>query len=288
MSQSVLLPQTFLPRASVQLGRLVLNVQQPHSDFLPIPVDPQDIIVKPADQFQGQDASTTTKEFGSSLCHLLSLTRSKQKGTVTRITTDRVTTYLLNNSGQWFREVVQNEDARKWIENANRRGDDIYLVAGFHTVLDAHVYETGVDRNTTTGSAALPVAEALTATGVFVPFGEVVDPSMTGRSEQQQGGQQSFVATGEQISAVQYRKIQFKWHTSRELHDKPLGPNRWKTYWTLRGDDHDVVEVDLGNDLELEDDSGVCVYDEDNFSLVDIERELTDGNSTSATGRGTD
>ena len=140
MRQSVLLPQTFLPLQSVQLGRLVLNVQQPHSDFLdPVPIDPQDIIVKPADQFQGQESSATTKEFGSALCHLLSLLRSKQQGIVTRITSDRVTTYLLNNSGHWFRQAVQNEDARKWIESANRRGDDIYFVAGYHTLCSMHV-----------------------------------------------------------------------------------------------------------------------------------------------------
>jgi hypothetical protein len=211
MRQSVLLPQTFLPLQSVQLGRLVLNVQQPHSDFLdPIPIDPQDIIVKPVDQFQCGESSATIKEFSSALCHLLSLTCSKQKGIVTRITTKRVTTYLLNNSGQWFRQAVQNEDARKWIETANRRGDDIYLVAGYHTVLDARVYETGTHTDTTSGNAALPVAEALTATGVLVPFGEVVDPSMTAGRQQQQAGQQSFLAAGEQISAVQYRKVHFK------------------------------------------------------------------------------
>lgn len=280
MRQSVLLPQTFLPLQSVELGRLVLNVREPQSEFFPISIDPKDVIVKSTDRFQGQESSATTKDFGSALCHLLSLTRSKQKGTVTRITTERVTTYLLNNSGHWFRQAVQKEDARKWIETANRRGEDIYLVAGYHTVLDACVYETDVRHNTTAGHVALPVAEALTATGIPVPFGEVIDPSIGAGHQQQQTGQQSFVAAGEQVSAVQYRKVQFKWYTSRELHNKPLGPNKWKTYSTFRGQTEDVVEVDLEEDLELEDDSAVCVYDEDNFSLSNIDPSSMKENGT--------
>ena len=287
MRQSVLLPQTFLPLESVQLGRLVLNVQSPESDFRDlIPLNPHDVIVKPAAHFQGQESSATATEFGSALCHLLSLTRSKQKGNTTRITSDRVTTYLLNNSGHWFRQAVQDKDTRKWIEDANRRGDDIYLVAGYHTLLDARVYETGAHQTTTVGNMALPIAEALTATtGMPVPFGEVIDPSMTAGHQQQQAGQHSFTAPGEQVSAVQYRKVQFKWYTSGELHDKPLGPNQWRTYWTFRGQTDDMVEVDVGDDLELEEDMTGYVYDEDNILGLDREQTLTkDGGASEACG----
>ena len=92
---------------------------------------------------------------------------------------------------------------------------------------------------------------------------------MSAGHQRRQAGQQSFVAAGEQVSAVQYRKVQFKWYTSGELHDKPLGPNQWKTYWTFRGKTDDMVEVDLGDDLQLEEDMTGYVYDEDNLVMSD-------------------
>ena len=63
-----------------------------------------------------------------------------------------------------------------------------------------------------------------------MPFGEIIDPSISGERGQQQREQKTFCATREQVSAVQYRKVQFKWHSNHELHDKSLGPNRWKSY----------------------------------------------------------
>jgi hypothetical protein len=270
MRQNVLLPLTFLPHQSVQLGRLVLNVQEPQADFIdPLPNAPQDVIIKPQNQFHGQESSATAGDLGSTLCHLLSVSRSKQKRVLTRITTERVTTYLLNNSGHWFQQAVQDEQTRKWIETANRRGEDIYLVVGYHTVLNAQVYESGTQHHTTAGNIALPVAEALTATGIIVPFGEVIDPSIKAGHQRSQAGQLSFTAVGEQICSVQYRKVQFKWYTSRELHDKPLGPNKWKTYWTFRGQTDDMVEVDLQDDLKLGDEDGVCIYDKEEMLWFD-------------------
>ncbi|OQV09887.1 hypothetical protein CLAIMM_13964 [Cladophialophora immunda] len=274
MHQSVLLPLTFLPPESVQLGRLVLNVQQPHAEFLdPCPVDPQDILIKQADLFHGRESKTNTKSFGSALCHLLSLNRSKERGVTTQVAAARVTTYLLNNSGEWFRHVVRSEDVRKWIEKANRRGDDIYVVTGYHTMLNAHVYESGAHSTSIGGNIALPLAETLTTTGIPVPFPEVVDPSVTAERQQRHTGAQGFLAKGEQVGAIQYRKIQFKWFGRRELHDRPLGDNMWETYLTFRGQTDDIVEVNLEDDLELEDDPGIYICDEDELCMEDTEQD---------------
>jgi hypothetical protein len=144
---------------------------------------------------------------------------------------------------------VQHEETRKWIEAANRRDEDIFLVTAYYTVLDACVVESGIRQNKVAGNIALPVAEALTATGIPVPFGELVDPSATAAHQHVQGGCHSFTATGEQVYAIQYRKLRFKWYASHDLHDQPLGPNKWNTYWTFRGQTDDVVEVDLEDDL---------------------------------------
>jgi hypothetical protein len=277
MRRSVLLPLTFLPPESVQLGRLVLNVQQPQTEFLdPCPVAGRNILVKEAILFQGEESTTKINSFANSLCHLLSLDRTKEKGYTTHVVASRVTMYLLNNSGTWFNDAIRNQDARQWIEKANRAGDDIFVITGFHTLLDARIYETEVDSNTLGGNVAVPIAEGLAAAGVPVPFPDVVDPSIAAEHQQKYAGTRGFLAKGEQVGAIQYRKIKFKWYNKSELRDKPLGNNMWETYLTFRGQSDNVVEVDLEDDLELADEPSIYVHDENAFPVPGPEHASMD------------
>ena len=64
----------------------------------------------------------------------------------------------------------------------------------------------------------------------------------------------SFVAEGEQVSAVQYRKVQFKWYLSRDLDRAALEKgSRWKVHSSLRGQEigtNDVVEAIISSDKD--------------------------------------
>jgi hypothetical protein len=254
MLSNVLVPQTFLPLNSVRIGRLVLNVDEPQADYLDF-VDEAEVIIKEHENYTGQAATATDKGFTSSLTTLVSAKRTRQKNAFTRITTTLVKTYQMSNSGLWFTKSLQYEKTRTWIEQAVRQGDDVYLVVGYHTMLDAQVTEEGGVTDETTGSVEVPVTAALTATGVVIPLEGVLDPTVGGHSKRSQGEQKQFVAPGEQICAVQYRKLRFKWYSSRDLDSATLGPNQWKTYWSVRGSEArgiDVVESELQDDLELE------------------------------------
>ncbi|KIW89447.1 uncharacterized protein Z519_09603 [Cladophialophora bantiana CBS 173.52] len=270
MHQSVLIPQTFLPVEAIKLGRIVLNVADPQSDFLD-PISPMDIevVVKSHSDFIGHDSKSLEKGFSSTLTRLVSISRSKQKKTLTSITADRVVTHQISNSGKWFNQALENEATRKWIEQANNQGDDVYLVVGYHTMFDAQVVEGGSLDAKMTAHISLPIAEALAAAGVVIPLGDMIDPSVGGHRQQQQGQQKRFVAAGEQICAVQYRKLRFKWYSSSKMDDPTLGPSKWKSYLTFRGQTDDVVEVDLEDELELGDEVETYVFDgqESFFSL---------------------
>jgi hypothetical protein len=56
-----------------------------------------------------------------------------------RITTDRVKTYYLDNNGECFRNAVQSEAVRRWVERTIDEGEDIYFVVGYRTIVDARV-----------------------------------------------------------------------------------------------------------------------------------------------------
>lgn len=42
-------------------------------------------------------------------------------------------------------EAMTFDITRKWIEKAIDSGDDIYLVVGFHMVMDAHIVHESVE-----------------------------------------------------------------------------------------------------------------------------------------------
>lgn len=90
---------------------------------------------------------------------------------------------------------------------------------------------------------------------VGTPGMPVVDltSSVGGGREVGKKYKRSFGSIGEQIYAVQYRKLKFKWFSSRSIESSFLEPNnRWKICSEVRGDEEegedDVVEVEISED----------------------------------------
>jgi len=261
MSCTTLIYHTFLSVESIRLGRLVRNVDEPQSDYLDPDCDlrSESVIITPHLRYEEVQQSMTDKSLTAVLTRLMSASCARRNKAYTQVTTDRVTTYQLGNSGSWFKSAIKTETAREWIKESIDQGDDIYVVVGYHTMLDAQVVEGAADALESSGQLGLPVTEvALAATGVMVPLGDIADPRVAGNNIKKQGIQRQFVADGEQICAVQYRKVRFKWFSSRDLDAALLEKDtRWKMCWNIRGQEigtNDVVEVDLHDELEIEGD----------------------------------
>ncbi|KAJ5404021.1 hypothetical protein N7509_003892 [Penicillium cosmopolitanum] len=259
MRSSVLLPQFFLPPSAIKLGRFVTNIDEPHRDYL----DPRlektfSIIEKVATQYDSADSLRNQRKFGSELTAFLSSTVSSRMNTSIHINTKQVKTYYLDNNGQWFRDIVKSEDVRKWIERTIDEGEDIYVVVGYHTVLDARIAEQSREQKALDGNLAIPISSALLATGVVAPFGELADPRLAGSSGRAEDLQRQFVAQGEQIFAVQYRKVRFRFLSSKSVDNATLAKEaRWERYDRpryLQSDMEDMIEVALDDDLSLEGD----------------------------------
>ncbi|KFZ22972.1 hypothetical protein V502_02551 [Pseudogymnoascus sp. VKM F-4520 (FW-2644)] len=225
MPASVLLPQFFLPLSAVNLGRFVTNVDEPHRDFHDPVCDPNyDITEKVQAKYDSVHRSANHSSFASELTSFLCSSFSKRSKTSIRITANQVKTYYLNNTGQWFRDAVQSEQTRKWIERTIDEGDEIYVVVGYHTVLDARIVEQSGEQRTSGGSLTIPVSTALPSAGVAVLFGGLTDPSLAGSRGRIEDEQRCFVAQGEQIWAVQYHKsevVSLMGHVSAETLEQP-------------------------------------------------------------------
>lgn len=136
------------------------------------------------------------------------------------------------------------EATRNWIEDAIDQEDDIFVVIGYHTMLDAHITEGNAAGTKASGRVKMPVTESLAAAGIVIPLGDVLNPGISGGDQHSQNVQRQFVATGEQVCAVRYRKLRFKWFSSRDLDSASLDKeNRWKV-------------VDLEDDFEVDQDHG--------------------------------
>lgn len=264
MRTSVIPPQIFLPLGAVKLGRFVTSIKHPHQNYhdplSPTIVRQDSELISTRESYTGDRTSNNSLRLGSSLSSLLSAGFSKQTKTRTQITTEHAKTYTLANSDAWFDDATQLPAARAWIERNIDRGRDIYLIVGYHTVTDARVRQAAVAQGGTTGEIVLPVGMALAGAAgvgpVAIPSAlqDVMDPSITMEKLESDGEAQRCVFRGEQVCAVEYRKVKHRWLSGRDLNRARLDErvHCWSSVEQSRGDegeedDEDVIEVQLGD-----------------------------------------
>lgn len=77
------------------------------------------------------------------------------------------------------------------------------------------------------GNTVIPVSVALAALGVVVPMGNLADPGLEGSCGQTDDEQRHFIAPGEQVFAVQYRKVRCRWFASNKIDKITLAKKTW-------------------------------------------------------------
>lgn len=254
---------SLLPLESVQLGRLVVNYMNPHQTFHDPVLYPSlppgcQVLTKPQSDIQEVLSSAKNVIFLSRLTALFSTSYQVQDTNAIKFTAGQATTYHLSNSDTWISKACEDSDTRAWLEKRLQYSADIYLVVGFQTFTNALV--TG---RTTYGKG---IGSGVHLSGSLLSGGtapQVVGNALASRvstmREVQTDAQSTFVATGEQIYAVQYRKLKFDWFSSRKIDKSFLEQrNRWRIVSAeLRTDDsddeedEDVLEVDLTDELGL-------------------------------------
>ncbi|GFF74333.1 hypothetical protein IFM60648_04166 [Aspergillus lentulus] len=275
MRVSVLLPEVFLPQSAIKLGRLVTNVDEPHQEYHdPHPDRELKILEKVETHYHTTDTLGAHRSLVSQLTAFLSSSVSRNTKTSTCITTEQVKTYYLDNNGEWFRDAVRSEHTRKWIERTIDEGEDIYVVIGYHTALDARIVEQSRKQNVLEGKLQIPITSALAASGVVMPFGDPSDPKLTGSDGHAEDRERQFVAKGEQVLAVQYRKIRFSFFSSKSVDKATLAKEaRWERYDRpryLQSDAEDILEVGLDDDLLLEGDRAKFIAESGEIILSSI------------------
>ena len=242
-----------LPLESVKLGRLVKSIDFPAHSYHDPPYS-QAPEAKPVvrDQYKRILQSNSSTNFASKLTSLMSSGFTKRANTRVRIETDAVKTYTLNNSEAWFTEATKFDETKRWIERAIG-GDGIYLVVGFHTVADSRIVHESVEGHQIGGQATVPVGLSLATVGAIVPLGNIVDPAVGGNKRVMDGEKTQYFVPGEQICALQYLKVSYRWLYSKRVQNLKLSKwPRWtasedwrKTSVDEAEDEPDLLEVEI-------------------------------------------
>ncbi|RAL10659.1 uncharacterized protein BO97DRAFT_406690 [Aspergillus homomorphus CBS 101889] len=269
MPRDALLPQGFLPMGSVKLARFLVDLDEPQADIHDpdIDVDPEKhIIVSENQNYTGNDRADSTHRFRAALPSLLSGSVEKMVGATTRVDTRSVKTYQLSKPATFFKQAVKQPETRSYIQEQHDNGfSNVFYIVGYITMLDTKVLVGEGQGADLAARAQLPVKEILASGGVALPVGGITDPELSAEVKKSRDSRAEFVASGERVCAFQYRKVKFKWFSSKNIDKATLDTaTRWHTRGVQRDmkppeelEEDDVLEVELEDDSELSDEDNV-------------------------------
>jgi len=239
----------FIPQDAVKLGRFTTSIDNPHQNYHdPLWTKPTQTVNSPLDSFIGMHETASDSGFASILTSLVSAVFSKRAKSKLHIVADRMLTSVLDNSDNWFKETTKFLATQSWIEQQIDQGNDIYMIVGFHSVTNAHITQGSCRGTAADGQIQLPAALSLAAAGAIVPLGDALDPSVGGHRQILDETQSQFQVLGDQICALQYRKVRHAWLSSKRVDKSRLSQPWWSSVERWRDEEEgedDVIEVEL-------------------------------------------
>ena len=248
-----LVSQRLLALDAIKLGRFVLDTDQPHQDYFDPPLDSSPAAIKSEQiNLTERHRDDIDAQTNALLDPLAGASCLKHDHNLNTIATAQSTVHQLANSRDWFHTAIREEETRKWIEKAIMEGEKIYLIVGYEIVRDAWLNKAQSSLKKRTVNLQAPLSAALATIGVVLPLGVSADPRINQFMAESHFAGESHVAPGEQVSAVQDRKVKFKGFSSRDLDKAQLEKgSRWKMQRSFRGQEdgvNDIVEPWLSDD----------------------------------------
>lgn len=255
-----------ISRESIQLGRLVLEPKYPSQDFYQPSLQSRDVTTQRLENFHETLDRARTTRLEINLLSLLTLAPSSApKTSSATIRSPLCAIHQLRDPVSYFRSACRGAPGvRSWLE-AQARGlhsSSVYLVCGLKTLTDA---EVAVSR---AGGARVEVSAGVPAAALLAGVAGVPGLLSTGLSDaeldlsvglslaDEHGQTTGYTATGEQVFAVQYRKIKFSIFSSRSVDKAYLERgHRWKSFLGARAGDgvDDGIDAEVSDPISLSD-----------------------------------
>ena len=122
------------------------------------------------------------------------------------------------------------------------------MIVGLHTITNATIASDSTTSKDGKGKLNAPVGLSLATMGAILPVGDLVDSSVNGNGFSVNHAKVAFATPGEQVCALQYRKIHHRWFSSNKPDSFCLSKSpRWFSVEIARDEqegEDDVLEVD--------------------------------------------
>ncbi|KAF5653965.1 hypothetical protein F25303_1826 [Fusarium sp. NRRL 25303] len=258
MPLPLVLISTPIDLGKIKLGNLVPNVSQPHIDAFEPSTLPEDAVhVSEQLDFKTRIEKNHGTTLEASLTKLLSGSRSNTQTHMLNLSAFKAKCYEMKSPLAFFKEIISQERTRMRLQDAIDDGHKMYIITALRTVMNAQIAQSILTSKDISAGAGIPLGAILA--GGIDPTGGLVDIQgnlSRGNSAQQT---QIYLSPTEQVYAVGYRRIGFKWFVSKNVDTAFLDvKNRWKVMGEeIMGDEdedvEDIVEADLEESLEGDD-----------------------------------
>ncbi|GIC92424.1 uncharacterized protein Aud_008890 [Aspergillus udagawae] len=217
MRKPLLVTTVPIPIGDLKLGSLIIDRSHPTQNvYAPIDIQLQDAPTETVLKRTQKNYKTLVRTYSRTALrpHLSVLgwdfTREHPDVAV-QIESLEGFTYELRNPLQWFNALIEQPGSREWLQTMNRRAADVFLVTGCRSLRDARVTLNRKQQKTNGINVMVDigmVASAAAGAPLPVPTGQEIGIQAEQKTLYQQNEQ--YVAPGEQVFAIQYKKLKFK------------------------------------------------------------------------------
>jgi hypothetical protein len=272
----------FLNLTSLSLGRLVTDPKSPAQDYWPdhpARVSRDEIDERPYGNLKNALGNQTHSSLRAKITKLIYGGHESKGLSFSELAAPESQVYILKQPIRYFQKICGDHETRDWIEKTLKHFP-IFLVVGIITVKEAVVTQTEHRSRQISAGAYVPISDVVTH-GVSTLVAPVVGDSLAVRFEGSTGHaklqQFSFIAPGERVIGVQYRKVKFNLFSSNKVDNSFLEKNPHRWVMLLGGDragSNDILEADLEedmgvDDLELDDDPEVIDGGEETIAFIE-------------------
>ncbi|EXM24801.1 hypothetical protein RAB80_002398 [Fusarium oxysporum f. sp. vasinfectum] len=258
MPLPLVLISTPIDLGKIKLGNLVPNISQPHIDaFEPYTLPDDAIHVSEQVDFKTRIEQSKGSALEATLTRLLSGSWNNSRTHVLNLSACKAMCYEVKGPLSFFKEILSQERTRMRLQDAIASGHKMYVITALRTVIDPKVAQSISTSKNLSAGAGVPLGAILA--GGIDPTGGLADIQgnlRRGNSAQQT---QMYLSPTEQVYAVGYRRIGFKWFASKNVDSAFLHvKNRWKVMGEeMMGDEdedeEDIIEADLDETLDDDD-----------------------------------
>ncbi|KAJ3499063.1 hypothetical protein NLG97_g644 [Lecanicillium saksenae] len=263
------IPSTlFLSPKEITVGEFTTDLAAAHQEHW-VPKVPGDApSIEREFKFGNLKYDRTQTKFSAALCDSVSARICGQSASTCAITADRGKRYMLQHVTTWFKNAMESDGTKLWIQRQAASNQNIYMITGMHTIIDPRIELDFTSTKQREFALRLPLE--------LPPNFKILQPATEGGRQREAGNKLEYTSSGEHIFALEYRKVTFKW--LRRLFSKPpqLSPScAWTcldTPW--RGVDNQGDDMSDSSGDDTSDDEGENVIE----VTVEMESTLPDEN----------